>query len=229
MRNDSGRADGRALPRKNLREEWQKKMDFINAKARSLSNRAFRALQKGDLARCNQILEEHDKLIPLWEISEEEEERQNKLWGRPIPRRLRNSDHGCKAWFTISSLNELTDSQKKHLLESVRRLRKGSDAAELIKMVFDGNASDIAIAVADWKQYARSREKLRHEILVYRGGLQWLKPPGQAMHTAEEIKEIVAPESSVTIPVLRNMLRELDTPFLQRKRGQGSACYVRRS
>jgi hypothetical protein len=150
-------------------------------------------------------------------------------WDKTVPRRLRNQN-GRAAWETLSYWRRASEREKKNL---EKRLRKSSDAASralynLLKHLERGARgffSKFEIALEEEKCSSSTFEKIKEELIIYRASLNHSRTPGQTRHTIVEIKQIVAPGTSVTPAVFRNMVREFKVPHLPSKRGKGSPRY----
>ena len=148
-------------------------------------------------------------------------------WDKTIPRRLRN-EKGRRAWDTLARWQAVSEQEKRNIQE---RLLKSGDVTSYVLVEFlrrldreDGEFfSKLEIALAEKRRIGF--EKLKADLIGYRFSLNRSSTPGQPRHTIAEIKEIVAPTSTITLQVFRNMIRQFKVPHLPDKRGRGSSSY----
>ena len=231
-----------------LRAAWLAELKECDRRRTSLIRRAKRARRSGDRRKFADLNKQ------LWEMASVEEgppppgwptprfvtlmdrtyeDRNGWLmkdeWDKTVPRRLRN-ENGRTAWVTLSYWRRASEREKRNLEE---RLRKSGDDASralynLLKHLERENGeffSKLEIAFQEEKCSCSTFEKMKEELILYRASLNWSRTPGQKRHTIAEIKQIVAPGSSIKLAVFRNMIREFDVPYLKVKRGKGSPNY----
>jgi hypothetical protein len=153
---------------------------------------------------------------------------------KTIPRRLR-SEKGRSAWRMLMYVRRASASEKESLRETLRKLwRSGNDAAYALDYILhrlDDPAPNpeffSMLAIALEEEGNRAFQLLKWDLLAYRFSLNWSRTPEQPRHKIPEIKQIVAPNSSITLKVFGNLIHEFNVPHLPRKRGKGSPSYGR--
>jgi hypothetical protein len=150
-------------------------------------------------------------------------------WDKTVPPRLRN-EKGRAVLRTLSDWRRASEHEKRNLEERVRRSR--DDASWALREILrrfalkDGEYFfKLFIAFEEERPSSTSFQKLKEELIAYRFSLNWSRTPGEPRHTIAEIKQIVAPGSSITTAVFRNMVRKFEVPHLTEKRGKGSPNY----
>jgi hypothetical protein len=185
-----------------IAQEWHDELDQVYAMRLRVAHRLRRAIRKRDEREADRL---QNQLIDWQRLSPE--------WKSPpaadknvIPLTLRNSYDGQTIWRAIRSCAE------------------SGSALDLIKLVINGirsaNRARYFAKVSSAFEYIESFEPIKQDLLKYRNSLRWSATPGKRRHTAEQIKKIVAPDSTIAIPVLRNMLGKLGVPFIRIKAGR---------
>jgi hypothetical protein len=163
-------------------------------------------------------------------------------WDKTIPRRLRN-EKGRRAWETLLSWRAASEDEKRSLKDMLFRLRlkavrlrrySSTNAVSAFENIFRHLESKdrkffSMFEVALQEEGNRGNEKLRSDLIAYRFSLNHSRTPGQRRHTPAQIKQIVAPGSTITPEVFRNMISELEVPHFPDKRGKGSPNYGKRT
>jgi hypothetical protein len=166
----------------------------------------------------------------------------NNEWDKTIPRRLRN-EKGRRAWETLLSWRAASEDEKRSLKDMLFRLRlkavrlrrySSTNAVSAFENIFrhlERNDREFfsMLEVALQEEGNRAYEKVRADLIVYRFSLNHSRTPGQRRHTPAQIKQIVAPGSTITPEVFRNMISELEVPHFPDKRGKGSPNYGKRT
>lgn len=150
-----------------------------------------------------------------------------KIRTKGIPRKLRNTDSGIHAWWTLSDWDALAQEDQSEVLKTLFEMpgwEKWQPVVKIIARLRSRDAdyfSKLGIAFAETESGATymSLRTVKQNLLAYRWSLTGSKSPGRPRHTPEEIKKIVAPQKAMTMAVFRNMLRELHVPHLLGKRG----------
>ena len=151
----------------------------------------------------------------------------DKMQTKGIPRKLRNTDSGRRAWWTLGDWDALTREDRSGVLNALREMRgwkKWHPVVTIFTRLYSRDAdyfAKLAIAFAETESTASamSLRTVKQNLLAYRWSLTGSKFPGQPRHTSDEIKKIVAPEKAIKKREWRKMLRELHVPHLPAKRG----------
>jgi hypothetical protein len=147
-------------------------------------------------------------------------------WDVTIPRRLR-TEKGRWAWGTVSRWRLASEQEKRNLRQQLEKSRKARspNASDVLLQFLDRLEREdgeffSGIGIALVARRFIGYEKLKADLIAYRLSLNFSSTPGRRRHTIDEIKQIVAPGSAITVEVFRNMVRCFGVPFIPRKSGR---------
>jgi hypothetical protein len=223
-----------------VRVAWAAELAECARRRKSLHRRAQKAKRSGDYQKALELSKQslveplkhgwpdaslvavkanEDDFVWGWVAKDE--------WDKTMPTCLR-TDEGRFAWQAVLNWRAAS-KEERHVLEANLRKARGNAFLAMwaiFKKFERGNSNffrEIAVAIEQAK--LNSFQGIKERLILYRFSLNFSSTPGQARHTVPEIKAIVAPNSAITLPVFRNLVREFKVPHLPTKRGKGSPNY----
>ncbi len=208
--------------RANLFEAWEAELSELPTEYKKLVRQARRAKSKGDVAEVQRVAKEMCRLLAPY-FRRYLPDLPDKIRLKVLPRKLRSCGvSGLAAWRTLKQWDALRDDEKFDICRTLMEMpgwQKWHAVLNLAKAMRDRDDeffSSLGLAITESEPYANamSLRPVKERLLEYRWSLEGSKTPGLPRHTAKQIKQIVAPNSSVTDQAFLNLLNQFCIPHL---------------
>ena len=207
---------------RDVASEWRAELNRVYAMRLRVAQRLRRAARRKNEKEATRL---HNRLIKMskpcaeWRAYPAADE-------KVTPRPLRNSYEETRIWRVVHSCFE-SDSPRNLLLEILDRFSdrdKENSTSSLAKYFMT-----ISRAFEQMPDHLQTFERIKHALLLYRNSLRWSMTPGKPRHTMGQIKDMVAPHSTITVEVFRNMVNALSVPYLHGKPGPSPKARKRKA
>ena len=207
---------------KDVRNDWLAELSELPTAYASLVKQARTARRKGNLAKVQLVENKMRQLLAPYFLRHLPD-LPNRIRLKALPRKLRSRGiSGRAAWQTLYEWDARSKDEKAQVWETLSKMpgwRKWRPMLRIVTAMRDRDAEffhSLGIAFAESEEHANamSLRPVKARLLEYRWSLECSKTPGQPRHTPKQIKQIVAPKSSVTDQAFLNLINQFRIPHL---------------
>jgi hypothetical protein len=213
---------GKQPASKNVRNDWLAELSELPTAYTRLVRQARTARSKGNLAKIRVLEDKMRRLLSPYFLRYLPD-LPDSIRSKALPRKLRSRGiSGRAAWQTLYEWDALSEDEKAQVWETLSKMpgwRKWLPMLHIATAMRHRDAEffdSLGIAFAESEEHANamSLRPVKARLLEYRWSLECSRTPGQPRHTPKQIKQIVAPKSSVTDQAFLNLLNQFRIPHL---------------